>query len=839
MGTLWRDIRYGCRILRKSPGFTAIALITLAVGIGANTIMFSLVNVMLFRPVLVQDPERLVECKARNAFFPYAAYVNIRDDNPAFSDLVAYAGDLNRVTLIRENVTSRVTSTYVSANYFSGLGVRPARGRWFLPDEEHHGAEPVAVISHRLWRKQGADPEIVGKHVTIEGTVFRIVGVAPRRFTGTAVLGPDLWLPLGTYGLIGHQGRENTRQRKIDLWNYPFLSLLGRLKPGLNMAAAQVQMQSVIPRLKQDYPRLWEDNATLDLHHLSRLMADSGVNAENERFRLALVSLFLMAVSAVVLLIACLNLGNMIVVQGTMRHREIAIRMAIGGGRLRIIRQLLIESLLLAMLGGVMGCVLSFWGTKVLNAWVTSPQFLGFSADLQVGLDVRVLAATFGFCLIATMLFGLKPALRLSKRDVITDIKESGSEAARLSRKRLGFVPRDLSVIGQIALSVVLVMGAALFTRSALYTAGVDPGFSLDNKLLVQIDPLAAGYDRAHSIQVYETLSDHLSTMPGVETAAVSGSFPLCGGGDYGNIIVEYTPGTEDNSPTSRFKRPVYAAHSIRGDFFEAMGIPLLQGRYFNRLDSIPDAEKVVIIDEHLAHKLRPDGSAIGCLIQFGFIEVLSPYRVVGIVPNVRSSIREQKHLPQIYIPITTDQMPRYIHLRIADGQSGTTMLEKVAAEIHRVDPQMAVISVTTLTQEHRNNNEVYAAGLGARMAIVFGAMALFLASLGIYAVKGYMVASRTPEIGIRKALGATHKDIMGMVFREGAVLTIAGLIVGLLLGLGIARLIGSMFYGINPVDPVSIVVTILLLGLASLLAGYLPARHAAKVDPMEALRYE
>jgi predicted permease len=837
MSTLINDVKYGIRQLWKNPGFTSIALITLAIGIGANTIMFSLVNVLIFRPVLIQNPERLVECDVRNALVPYAAYVDICDNNPVFNDLIAYAGDLNRVTLMYESVTRQVTSTFVSANYFSALGIRPAMGRWFLPDEERHGAEPVVVLSHRTWRQHGADPEIVGKQVTINGTVFRIIGIAPERFTGTAVIGPELWLPLGTYGLIGHQGRENTRHRTVDIWNYPFLSLIGRLKPGLNMVAAQAQMQSVVRGLQQNYPRYWDDNASLNLHRLSRLVANFG---GNDRFMLTLVSLFLMAVSAVVLLIACLNLGNMIVVQGAARHREIAIHMAIGGGRLRIIRKLLIESMLLAMFGGAMGCVLAFWGTKILNAWVTSPQLLGFSADLQVGLDVRVLAATFGFCLIATALFGLKPALRLSKRDIIADIKESGSEKARLFHKRRRFVPRGLSVVGQIALSVVLVMGATLFTRSALYAARVDPGFSLDDKLLVQIDPLAAGYNHTHSIHIFETLTEHLASIPGVEAVALSTSFPLCGGGECGTAIVEYKPGSEENEDnTSRFKRPVYAAYNIRGDFFKAMGIPLLQGRYFNHLDSVPDAEKVVIIDEHLARKLRPNSSSIGCLIQFGFMELSSPYRVVGIVPNVRSSIREQQHLPQTYLPIDADRLPGFIHLRIADGISGTTMPEKITAEIHKMDPRIAIISITTLIQEHRNRSEVYAARLGARMAIVFGAMALFLASLGIYAVKGYMVASRTPEIGIRKALGATQKDIIGIVFREGAVLTITGLIIGLLMGLGIARLIGSMFYGIDPVDPVSIVVTIVLLGAASLLASYLPAHRAAKVDPMKALRYE
>jgi putative ABC transport system permease protein len=278
--------------------------------------------------------------------------------------------------------------------------------------------------------------------------------------------------------------------------------------------------------------------------------------------------------------------------------------------------------------------------------------------------------------------------------------------------------------------------------------------------------------------------------------------------------------------------------YSVGGEFFESMGIPLLQGRPFNRLDSVLDAEKVVIIDERLARRLRPNGSALGCLIQFGFSSLSSPYEVVGIVPDVRSNV-DQQTFPQIYVPIMSDQLPAYIHLRVAGAESETALLERIAAEIRKVDPRLPVVSVTTLAQKYRTSPPVWGAGLGARLAITFGAMALFLASLGIYAVKGYMVASRTSEIGIRKALGATHRDVMGMVMREGMVLTLAGLFVGLLLGLAAARLIGSLLYGVSPIDPVSIIVTVALLGAASLLASYIPARRAARVDPMVALRWE
>ncbi len=840
MTTLWQDIRYGLRMLRKAPGFTAIALITLAIGIGANTVMFSMVNVMLLRPVRVKEPDRLVSVNARNAFFSYEMYRDIRDDLPPFSDVTAFGRDLQGVSLVKGNIAKQATCTFVSANYFSFLGVRPARGREFQPDEERRGAEPVVVLSHRFWQRQGGDPDMLGNEITINGSLFRVVGIAPEGFTGSALIGPDLWLPLGTYGLISYQATEPSEARAIDIDNYPMLSLIGRLKPGLDIAAAEAQLQAVVPRLKESFPRPWREDAALSLHRLSRVIADMG--PADDRTGLYIASVFLMAVSAVVLLIACLNLGNMIVVQGAARHREIAIRMAIGGGRLRIVRQLLCESLLLALIGGALGCVLAFWGTRIVSAWlVAAPQVPELAGAPRIGLDLRVLAGTLGFCLIATVLFGLKPALRLSKRDVIADMKESANEAPRSRRRRLRFVPRGLSVVGQIALSVVLVMGAVLFTCSAVYAAGTNPSFSLDNKVLIEIDPLAAGYDRTQSMQVYQTLTDHFRSVPGVRAAAHSHSFPVCGGeSDMGNAIVEYTPGTEideDRLPMGR--RPRYVEYQVGEDFFASMGIPLLQGRTFTRLDSTAEAEKVAIIDERLARKLRPNGSALGCFIQYGFFYLSEPYRVVGIVPDVRGNVQNDQTLPQIYVPLEPDRLPRYINLRVAGGESDVALLGRITAEIHKTDSRLPVVSVMTLAQKYRTSPSVWAAGLGAKLAVTFGVMALFLASLGIYAVKGYMVASRTPEIGIRKALGATHRDIMGMVFREGSVLTAAGLAVGLLAGLGIARLIHSLFYGVSPVDPIGIAATIALLGLAALLASYIPARRAAKVDPMEALRYE
>ncbi|MBL7184914.1 MAG: ABC transporter permease [Phycisphaerae bacterium] len=849
MGTLWQDMRYGLRMLVKNPGFTAIALITLAIGIGANTVMFSVVNVLLFRPTQVMDPDQLVVCNFRNVYGSsrYSAYVDVRDNNAAFTDTMAYDSGFHPVTLVWGDVTRRVLPMFVSANYFSFLGVAPAYGRAFLPEEELYGAEPMVVLSHRIWQRHGADPNIVGAHVAINGTSFRIIGVATEGFTGTTVMGPDLWLPLGSYGLVGHLGREKSQRLPSELWNYPDdITPVGRLKPGLTTFAAQARLQSLVPRLKENHPRWWREHSSL---HLSRPPRLNVASRQDDRSSLSLASLFLMGLSAVVLLISCLNLANMLIVRGAGRHREIAIRMAIGGGRLRIVQQLLIESLLLAILGGAFGLILAFWGTRILNAWMGSLQLpIDLTGSLRTDLDVRVLAGTLGFCLIAAVLSGLKPALRLSRREVAADLKESRGEVLRSTGRVRR--PRGLSIVCQIALSVVLVMGAALFTRSALHTAWANSGFDVGGKLLIELDPLAAGYDLARAQQVYETLAERLKSMPGVQAVGLSASFPFAMDGSSATSVSEYAPGVEkDQRDEEQVMREMIANPPVRTDtmysagedYFEAMGITLLQGRSFDRLDSVSSGERVLIIDERIARRLRPDGSALDCLVQCHLPLPSSPYRVVGIVPHVPTILDEKDNRGQVYAPIGHDRLPAYIHLRVASTMRGAeaVLLRQIPVEIREVDSHLPILSVITLADCCRNHPYMWAAGIGARLAVTFGGIALFLASLGIYAIKGYMVASRTPEIGIRKALGATHWAIMGMVFREGMALTAIGLIVGLFLAFAAGRLIGSLLYGVSPVDPLSIAVALALLGIASMLASYIPARRAAKIDPMEALRYE
>jgi predicted permease len=808
--------------------------------------MFSIVNALVFRPVQVKEPEKLVCCKIHNfglvGIMPYSAYHIIRDDSPVFSNLMVQDSGFEYVTLAHGQTARQVCRMFVSANYFSFLGVTPAFGRGFLPEEERQDAPSVTVLSFRAWQRLGADPEMVGQHVRVNGVSCEVIGVAPEGFTGVTHLGPDLWLPLGSYLRVVSLSRRVNRPGKeaSDWWGYPDVIPVGRLKPGLSMSAAQAQLQALTPRLKEKYPRQWKANCSLYLHRPPRLTI---INDDREGPWLARFSMILMGVSAAVLLIACLNLASMVIVRGTRRHREIAVRLALGGSRLQIIRQLLIESLLLALLGGAFGLLLAFWGTRALNTWIAVLQGpIDFVAALRVGLNVRVLVVTLGFCLIATILFGLRPALGLSRRDIVGELKESGNVMLMpLKRKRV-----HLSLLCQIALAVVLVMGAALFTRGAVKALRPNSDFSFNGKLLVNLDTFAAGYDTARSQQVYETLVGRLRSLPGIRAVSLSASFPFAEGGSsgYGGIVREYVPGIENDRDRESGGPPRLVkggpfVHMVEADYFEALGMPLLQGRPLQRLDSVPDAEKVVIIDEQIARRLRPNDNALGCLITFGW--ETSPYRVVGIVPTLRIATDDDIPSTQMYLPMAADSRPTFIHIRVTETlhENEVALQENIRTLIRETDPQLPILLLTSLADCYYDNPFVWMATIGAKLAAIFGTMALFLASLGIYAVKGYMVASRTRDIGIRKALGATHRDIMGMVIREGMVLTVIGLIVGLFLAFAIGRLISSLLYGVDPVDPLSIAVAVILLGLASMLASYIPARRAAKIDPMEALRYE
>jgi len=844
MSTFFIDLQYAFRMLTKRPGFTTIALITLGLGIGVNTIMFSAVNILALRPVNVKNPEELVICKTARAMgdrFEPDIYERIHADNRIFTDVMAFSKyhESHNCMLRLDDLATPGRKTFITSNYFSVLGVTPAQGREFYPSEETPGTATVGILSHRTWQRLGADPQIIGKVVYVSGFPCRIVGIMPEGFSGpTLLFGPDIWLPLGAYSnMLSERSRERIAKRPEmkQFYRYPiWLVPIGRLKPGLNLSIAQTQFKALSrPLLKLFHPADRARNSNWWLVPLPRFALD----IEDSDLRLPFLIGLLMVAGLALLGIACLNLANMYLVQGASRHREIAIRTAMGSSRTRIIRQLLVEALLMALLGGIAGLLFAYWGMTLLNNSVISR--VALLRNMTFGFDLNVLLASLLFCLIATLLSGLWPAIRLSRLDIMSDLRELHGGLPQSSTKARRILPSGLSVAGQIALSAVLLMGAALFTHSALRAAHLTPGYSFDGKLVMDIDLRFEGHTKVIREQVGQELLDHMRALPEIRAAGLCTHIP------FGHIYTCYDAALangEGNSTTDTEIEPTrggivcYKQH-IAGDYLQAVGLPLQQGRYLTATE-VSDGAKVAIISEHLAHRLRPDGNVLGCLLRGG-------REIVGVVPKSRHRIYGNKTSSFVYFPLSGPQAT-YLILRVKDSLVGNekALLQRIRREIRVVDPRIAVVSACTLSDHHRNGLTMTGARFLAGLSLFFGVSALFLATLGVFGVKGYKVTVRIPEFGIRMALGATGKDIVTMVLREGWALILLGLAGGMVCALAIIRVLSAIVFqkllcDVKPIDPFSIAVTLALVSMAALLAGYIPARRAAKVDPMAALRYE
>jgi len=815
MTTLFQDLRYGIRMLARNRGFTAVAVATLALGIGATTATFSVVDTVLLRPLPFPHPERLVsleELRMRQLPAPeslsYPDFFDWRAQNRVFERMTAYHDA--SLTLTGRDRPLHLVSEVVTSGFFETLDVMPLLGRGFLLEDEKPGSRTV-VLSHDFWRMQlASDPNIVGKTLTLDGQSFTVVGVMPQGFR-YPIESPaiELWTCISRDAESGRPGGEPmTSQRGAH-----FLAVSARLKPGVTFAGAQSEMDSIARGLAAKYP---DSNAYLTAVRM-RPELESLVGDVRRPL------LVLLGAVGFLLLIACANVANLLLARATSRQKEIAIRAALGAGRRRVARQLLTESVLLAAVGGALGLLLAAWGTRLLVQ--LSP--VDVPRLSQAGVDGRILLFAFLASFVTGIAFGIIPALRTSRSDLAGSLKEGGrsfSEGLRHNRARAALV------VAEVALALSLLVGSGLLIRSFVLLRSVNPGFIPRNVLTFTFLLPSAKYDKEHRITFDDELLTRLNSLPGVRSAA--GVLPLPLSGNIYVIAFEI-----EGRPASRADRPEAEFRMVSPGYFRTMGIPVLKGREFSVFDR-RDAPPVIIINQALARRFFPNQDPLGKWMVPGVSDSgdFAKREIVGVVGDVRSQSLDAKAGPEFYVPYSQCLIGplRFVVRTEADPRS---LVNSVRNEVQFLDKELPVYGVRTL--------EDY---LGASLAqprfntfllSMFAGLALLLTAVGVYGVISYSVAQRTHEIGIRMALGAGQSDVMRMVVRQGALLTGIGLAIGLVTSFLLTRLLMGMIYEVRPTDPWTMVSVSGLLVVVTLLASYIPARRATKVDPMVALRYE
>jgi predicted permease len=861
-----RDFRFAFRQLFKAPAFTIAAATVLALGIGVNTAVFSLVNTLFFAPPAYVKPDELVQLFSQDKKdpkkfrgFSYPTYVDVRGQNTVFTDVMSF--NLALIGIGKKGDTRRAFAGIVSSNYFSVLGVPVARGRAFVPEEETPGHNtPVAIVSYSYWQKHDLDPNMLGSQVLINGRAFTIVGIAPKGFVGTMqVLSPEVWLPMSVYDQVANDWSFTSENKTtIDDRKGTQLRIMGRLKPGMNAAAAKPALEGLAANLEKAYPVEQKDQ-TFTAERVSRNTvsntpgSDSGIKA---------IAPLLLGMAVVVLLVACLNLANMLLARGTARRKEIAIRLALGGSRWRIVRQLLTEGFVLAALGGVGGLILGLWSSDLLVG--SMRKLMPLDIVWLTGPNPAILAATFGFYLLGTLMFALGPALKISRSAVVADLKEHAGED--VVRRRWKFLPRNPLVVVQIAFSLALLTAAALFVRGAGKAASVDTGLKPGASYIVEVDASLAGYEPKRAQELYQSLNERLAALPGVEHTSISATVP------FGMIELDRNvqragvrPGADAN-PASAAEGLAFKAvwNSVGADYFSTVGLPVRRGRAFTEAEATQPGPKVAIIDEALAKKLWPDGDALGQRIQYAGEHTPAAQRggdggtsadlsekekreetieIVGIVPATRHELFAREELGcAIYLPFARgfqSNVAFFVRFRsLAPGNEAVTA-DLLRRTVREVDPAIPIISLRTFAQYLDSNLDLWLVRAGAALFSIFGGLALCLAVVGLYGVKAYSVARRTREIGIRMALGAQAGAVLRMIMREGSIMLISGVAIGLLLAIATAKILSGILYDVGALDPIAFTVAPLVLITAALIATWLPARRAMHVDPAQALRAE
>jgi putative ABC transport system permease protein len=827
-GDFQQDLRGGLRMLKKSPGFTFVAVLSLALGIGANTAIFTIINAVFLHPLPVEEPSRLAEMFTRDTLTVDADanrqltptslpnYEDYRDQNTVFTGLAAVTF-LIPLNWGGQAEPQQLNAALVSGNFFDALGVKPYRGRAFVADgDKRLGANAEVVLSYSLWaRRFGSDDKVVGQTITLNATPYTVVGVAPPNFKGIVSLDrPDvLWIPISMrdYVLTGQlKAHENSRRMR-------WISIVGRLKPRVSVAEAQAAMKTIAAGLEKEYPR---DNKgrTVELFPLNE--SALGIN---QRRQFSLAGGVLMGVVGLVLLIACVNLANLLLAQAAKREKELSIRAAMGAGRFRLVRQLLTESTILSLTGGLAGLLVAYWGRNVL--WSFRPPFL-LDGSIDLSFDSRVLGFTVVISLLTGLVFGIIPAIKASGTDINEILKVGGRGGALgWTHSRL----RGLLVISEIALALVALVGSGLFLRSMQNAQRFNPGFESQNLFQLLFDLGALRYDEDHGQQFFRDIIERAKSVPGVVSASVSsnGVFGVGGGGILGTIFRE----GEQTDPNNR--GTLVGFDYVTPGHFETMRIPLLRGRDFTDFDR-ENTTPVVVVNEAMANLMWPGQEALGK--RFAIVLAPNLFQVVGVVGTTVVGRIGEDPQPVAYFPMRQQYSP-LATLVVRTTGNPEALLGTVRAQVQQIDKNLAFTNGQTVQQILGQG--LWAARMGAALLGLFGALALILASIGIYGVLAYSVAQRTSEIGLRMALGAQSRQVLGLVLKQGMLLALIGAAVGVLVALPVARLASGLLYGVSASDPLTYGgITLLLMGVA-LLACYVPARRATRIDPLVALRVD
>jgi predicted permease len=812
METLLQDLRYGFRTFLKSPGFAAAAVLTLALGIGANTAIFSLVNAVLLRQLPYKNPEKLIwvwstRTDRDKAFYSIPNFIDTRDENQSLEQMAAFSNW--GANLTNQGEPERIQGVRLSAHAFQMLGIEAALGRTLIAEDDRPQSPRVIVLSHGLWQRRfGGDREVIGKTLTLNGDAYAIVGVLPAYFKI-----PNAEIEIATPLRMEVEPRRSERGSN-------FLRVFARLKPGVTLEQARADLTTITARLREKYP---DDNAKHTAPNLLPLHEEIVGGYRNSL-------LLLLAAVVLVLLIACANLAGLLLERATARHKEIAIRAALGASRRRLLRQMLTESLMLAITGGALGLLLATTGRDLLLS--LSP------ADLprlgEVSMDGRILLFCLSLSLLAGIIFGLVPAIRATKTDLNVELKEGGRSSSGITSSRI----RGALVITEVTLSLVLLVGAGLLIKSLVKLQQVTPGFDVTNLLTVRLSLPLSKYSKPEAVKVfYDKLAARLIALPGVETAGAANVLPLSGM----NVRTEFT--ISDRPPLSATDTPAAQNRWVSPAYFHSMRIPIVQGRDFTESDN-EQGLRVIIIDELLMRRYWPNESPIGAHVQIGFgADKPSTYEIVGVVGNVKHTGLNEEPTATLYAPFY--QMPQSVVSFFANSMSivvrsatdARTLTEAVRRELQSVDSEVPATGIKTMEQFLADS--LAQRSFNLFLLTAFALTALILALAGLYAIISYSITQRSREIGIRIALGAQAGDLVKSVIAQGMKLVLVGVGLGLIASLAFTRVLSSLLFGVSATDPLTLAVTTLLIIAIALPACYIPARRAAMIDPLIALRQE